>query len=184
MGERIALSLQKGLYWLQPPAAKSNRGNQFRIDHLLDRFSIGWACQYIRTEGSCIGGPGQYIISWGDQYFIGHLQPTLLRGVVSNTALSAVCVYQAQWRHSEESLKQFARLSESIYLVDYKDWNSLYLDKRPAVFGLSACDMNYQNMSWYSTHVVDSELLWMNFEEPRELVSFQDRSRRILTEFQ
>jgi hypothetical protein len=65
-------ALQKGLYWLQPPAIKANRGHQFKISPGV-QFYIALAHQYIRTKAKCIGGPGQYKIDWGDQSFIGGL---------------------------------------------------------------------------------------------------------------
>jgi hypothetical protein len=82
-------SLWKELYWLQPPMVKSNRGHQFKIGP-ADQFYIGWAHQYIKAKGTCIGGPGRYKIGRGDQSFIGHLQPTLPRGVVTDTTPLAV----------------------------------------------------------------------------------------------
>jgi transposase InsO family protein len=41
--------LQKGLYWLQPPAVTLARGNQCYIGH-PDRFYVGRAHRYIRTK--------------------------------------------------------------------------------------------------------------------------------------
>jgi hypothetical protein len=63
---------ERGCIGYNPPV-KSNRGYQFKIG-LGDQFYIGWAHQYIRTKGTCIGDPGQYEISGGDPYYIGRCE--------------------------------------------------------------------------------------------------------------
>jgi hypothetical protein len=65
-------TLLKGLYWLQPPAIRFSRGDQYKIG-LIGQFYIGWAHQYIRTKEKCISGPEQYEIGKGDQSYIGCL---------------------------------------------------------------------------------------------------------------